>query len=58
MVKSSRKIVVVCDSSKFSRRSFSLIVPTTSINVVITDTGISPADKNALDSAGVEVILV
>jgi DeoR family transcriptional regulator of aga operon len=58
MVKSSRKIVAACDSSKFSRRSFALIVPTSSVNVVITDTGISPAEKNALDSAGVEVIVV
>jgi len=58
MVESARKIVAVCDSSKFSRRSFALIVPTSSINVVITDTGLSSADKNALESAGVEVLLV
>jgi DeoR family transcriptional regulator of aga operon len=58
MVKVSRKVVAVCDSTKFSRRSFALIVPTSAVHVVITDKGISTVDLDALRSAGVEVILV
>jgi DeoR family transcriptional regulator of aga operon len=58
MVKVSRKVVAVCDSTKFSRRSFALIVPTSAVHVVITDKGISTVDLEALRSAGVEVILV
>ena len=38
MVRASRKVVAVCDSSKFSHRSLALIAPPASINVVITDT--------------------
>jgi DeoR family transcriptional regulator of aga operon len=58
MVKVSRKVVAVCDSTKFSRRSFALIVPTSAVHVVITDKGISTVDLDMLRNAGVEVILV
>jgi DeoR family transcriptional regulator, aga operon transcriptional repressor len=58
MVKVSRKVVAVCDSTKFSRRSLALIVPPSAVHAVITDSGISLADADALRSAGVEVIIV
>jgi DeoR family transcriptional regulator of aga operon len=58
MVQASRKVVAVCDSSKFSHRSAALIAPPSSINVVITDTRIQDADAETLRAAGMEVILV
>jgi DeoR family transcriptional regulator of aga operon len=58
MVQASRKVVAVCDSSKFSHRSLALIAPPSFINVVITDTRIQDADAEALRAAGMEVILV
>ncbi len=58
MVRVSRKVVAVCDSTKFSRRSLALIVPPAAIHAVITDNGVSPADADTLRSAGVEVIVV
>ncbi|WP_350449090.1 transcriptional repressor AgaR [Paracidobacterium acidisoli] len=57
MVRVSRKVVAVCDSTKFSRRSLALIVPPSAVHTVITDKGISPADLEALRSAGIEVIV-
>jgi DeoR family transcriptional regulator of aga operon len=58
MIKASKKVIVVCDSTKFNRCSLALIVPTAAIQTVITD---SQAPGKAIDSlraAGVEVILV
>jgi DeoR family transcriptional regulator, aga operon transcriptional repressor len=58
MVKAARRVVVVCDSTKFDRRSLALIVPPTAIHTVITDDEISPADADALRNAGVELVVV
>ena len=58
MVRVSKKVVAVCDSTKFSHRSLALIVPPSAIHTVITDSGISTADLDTLRNAGVEVVLV
>jgi DeoR family transcriptional regulator of aga operon len=58
MVKASKKIVAVCDSTKFNRCSLALIVPPTAIHTVITDSQVSSADVETLRGAGIEVILV
>jgi DeoR family transcriptional regulator of aga operon len=47
--------VAVCDSSKFGKRSLSLLGPPSSVHQVITDRGILKSDLNALKKAGVEV---
>jgi DeoR family transcriptional regulator of aga operon len=58
MVEVARRTVAVCDSSKFGRRSLSLIVPTSTLQQVITDRGIPRSDLRALQKAGIEVTLV
>lgn len=58
MVEVARRTVAVCDSSKFGRRSLSLIVPTSAVHQVITDHGIARSDLRTLKKAGVEVNLV
>lgn len=58
MVKASRKVVAVCDSTKFSRSSMALIVPPTAVHTVITDDQISETNAEALRSAGIELIVV
>jgi DeoR family transcriptional regulator of aga operon len=58
MVEVSRRTVAVCDSSKFGRRSLSLIAPPDSLHQVITDHGIPKQDLRALKKAGIEVTLV
>jgi DeoR family transcriptional regulator, aga operon transcriptional repressor len=58
MAEAARRTVVVCDSSKFGRRSLSLIMPTSSVHETITDRGISRHDLKALRAAKVEVTLV
>jgi DeoR family transcriptional regulator of aga operon len=58
MVEIAKRSVAVCDSSKFGRRSLSLIVPPTSLHEVITDHGIPRSDLRMLKKAGIEVTLV
>jgi DeoR family transcriptional regulator, aga operon transcriptional repressor len=58
MVKASGKVVVVCDSTKFRRRSLALIVPPTAISAVITDDQILDEDREALRTSSIEVITV
>lgn len=58
MAESSRRTVVVCDSSKFGHRSLSLIIPTAAVHETITDKGISKRDLMTLREAQIEVTLV
>ncbi len=58
MVKAADRVVAVCDSTKFSRRSLALIVPTSAVHTVITDDEISDEDYQMLVSKGVEVLRV
>jgi DeoR family transcriptional regulator of aga operon len=58
MVKAARRVVTVCDSTKFNRRSLSRIVPPSSIHCVITDKNLSPEIGEALRAQNIEVVLV
>jgi DeoR family transcriptional regulator of aga operon len=58
MAESARRTVVVCDSSKFGRRSLSLILPTSAVHETITDKSISKRDLTIIREAKVEVTLV
>jgi len=58
MVEIAKKTVAVCDSSKFGRRSLSLIAPPSALHEVITDRGVPKSDIRALKQAGIDVTLV
>jgi DeoR family transcriptional regulator, aga operon transcriptional repressor len=58
MVEAASRTVVVCDSSKFRRRSLCLIAPTSAAHQVITDSGISKSDRERLEKAGIELTVV
>ena len=58
MVQVSRKTVVVCDSSKFCRRSLCNIMPLAGVDTVITGKNISKQDLQALRDAGIRTTLV
>jgi len=57
MVEIAKRVVVVCDSSKFGRRSLSLIAPTSAVHQTITDNRIQKSDLHALEEAGIEVTI-
>jgi DeoR family transcriptional regulator of aga operon len=58
MVEISKKVVAVCDASKFGRRSLSQILPPSELHHVITDRGAPRSDIEVLMNAGIEVTLV
>ncbi|HEY7616886.1 MAG TPA: transcriptional repressor AgaR [Terriglobales bacterium] len=58
MMDVAKRTVAVCDSSKFGRRSLSLIAPTSALQQVITDRGVPKSDLQALRKANLEVTLV
>lgn len=58
MVKAARQVVAVCDSSKFSRRSLSRIVPPTAIHHVITDRNLPQHTAEALREQNITVTMV
>ena len=57
MAARAQKIVVVTDSSKFSKRAFASIRPANEIDVLITDDGIDPKIAEQLRSLGVEIVI-
>lgn len=58
MVEVAKKTVAVCDSSKFGRRSLSLIAPPSALEEIITDRGVQKSDLRILKQAGIEVTQV
>jgi DeoR family transcriptional regulator of aga operon len=57
MMESAKTTIVVCDSSKFGRRSLSLIASTSEVQHAVTDDKIPPKTLRALRDAGVKVIV-
>lgn len=58
MAEASRRTIVVCDASKFGRRSLSLIMPVSAVHETITDRKIAKPYLKALRDANIEVTLV
>lgn len=58
MAARAQKIVIVTDSSKFSKRAFASIRPASEIDVLITDDGVDPRIADELRSLGVEIVIV
>jgi DeoR family transcriptional regulator of aga operon len=56
MVDVASRVVAVCDSTKFNRRSLALIAPPSAIHTVITDSQLTAEDEQALAAVGIEVI--
>ena len=56
MVQCANYVVVAADSSKVGREDLVSFAPISSVDTLITDTEISPADRSRLTSEGVEVI--
>jgi DeoR family transcriptional regulator of aga operon len=57
MIQVSREVVVVADSSKFNRRSLSVIAKIDSVHKIITDDGVSPETAAGLRARSIEVVL-
>ncbi len=58
MIKNSKEVIVVTDSSKFNKRSFVVIAGIEKVNTIITDSGIPDEEYKKLVTLGKKVILV
>jgi DeoR family transcriptional regulator of aga operon len=58
MMDVARIVVAVCDSSKFGRRSLSLIAPPSAVHRIITDRLAPKNDIAQLRKAGIEILQV
>jgi DeoR family transcriptional regulator, aga operon transcriptional repressor len=58
MIDIAKQVVAVCDSSKFGRRSLSLIASTSVLHHTITDEQAPPSDIRTLKKLGIGVTLV
>jgi DeoR family transcriptional regulator, aga operon transcriptional repressor len=56
MAERAAQVVVAADSSKVGRRAFARICTAAEVDVLVTDTGIGPADAASLEDAGVKVV--
>lgn len=57
MIRVSREVVVVADSSKFMNRSLSVIARLDAIHKLVTDDGIPQVMREALRAAGVTIVI-
>lgn len=57
MVRAARRVVVLADSSKIGRDQLRSFVAVTDVDVLVTDSGISAADRSAFSQNGIEVVV-
>lgn len=57
MIEISNQVIVLCDSSKFKKKSFAFICPVEKIHTVITDDKLDEVDYKRLTELGIEVII-
>lgn len=58
MINSAAKIVVVCDSTKFNRRSLSRVAAPSAVHYVVTDSGLPNEIAQALRDLNIKLIVV
>ena len=58
MMENAKTTIIVCDSSKFGRRSLSFIAPTSAVHHTITDSKISARHLRGLRAAHIKVVVV
>ena len=57
MIQISNQVILLCDSSKFKKRSFAFICPLDKIHTVITDDKIEAEDHRRLTETGIKVVI-
>jgi len=58
MIDIANKVVVVADSSKFNKNEFAKIENFSSIDVLITDSGVTDEDRQKIETQGTKIIVV
>jgi DeoR/GlpR family transcriptional regulator of sugar metabolism len=58
MIEISDEVILLTDSSKFDHVSYSVVAPVGVLDKVITDSGIKPRHRAALEERGIAVTVV
>lgn len=58
MIKMAKEVIVVSDSSKFLKRSFSIIAQLDSVDTLITDSNIPKSELRNINDLGIRTIIV
>jgi DeoR/GlpR family transcriptional regulator of sugar metabolism len=58
MIESSREIILLADHSKFGQVASSIVGPLTLVDRIVTDVGVPLESRRAVESLGIEVIVV
>lgn len=56
IIASARRVVLIADSSKYGQQHFARFGDLTDVDLLITDTGLSPENALAIEHAGTEVV--
>ncbi|WP_030805606.1 DeoR/GlpR family DNA-binding transcription regulator [Streptomyces sp. NRRL S-337] len=56
LIRAARRVVLLADSGKFEQRHFARFGDLSDVDLLITDTGLSPDDALAIERAGTEVV--
>lgn len=56
LVRAARRVVLLADSAKFGQQHFARFGELADVDLLITDTGLSPDDALAIERAGTEVV--
>ncbi|MBR5726699.1 MAG: DeoR/GlpR transcriptional regulator [Muribaculaceae bacterium] len=57
MMAAAQKTIVLADSSKFGRRGFAKIADMDAVDLIVTDSGISPKNVKRIEDLGIELII-
>lgn len=57
MISNSREVILVADSSKFNRKSLTLMCSFDRVDILVTDNGIDSLDRKHMEDRGVRVII-
>ncbi|MER7397908.1 DeoR/GlpR family DNA-binding transcription regulator [Streptomyces sp. NPDC000151] len=56
VIRAARRVVLIADSSKFGQQHFARFGDLSDVDILITDTGLSPENALAIERAGTEVV--
>lgn len=56
LIAAARRVVLLADSAKFGQQHFARFGDLADVDLLITDTGLSPEDARAIERAGTEVV--
>jgi DeoR/GlpR family transcriptional regulator of sugar metabolism len=57
MIEIAEEVILLSDHTKFGRVSYFLVAPVNVLDKVVTDSGIRPEDRIALEERGIEVVV-